>query len=251
MENTLSQRQVIDLAISIGYNILKNGGEINRVEDTVKRIALAYGMDFVHVFAINTTIIITVEKDGVSLTQSRRILNYSTNLDMLEQLNSLSRKISKKPLSYKDAMREIKLIEERHRYPEWVIILSYALIGGSFALFFGGDIQEFCVGFLVGSIIRMVLLFLNFFTAPPFVSNTTGSAMTVILIKLSTFIVPSLNVEVTTIGVLMNLVPGVLITNCIRDLIATDYNSGMAKMIEAFFIAAAIALGVAVSIFWR
>ncbi len=251
MENTLSQRQVIDLAISIGYNILKNGGEINRVEDTVKRIALAYGMDYVHVFAINTTIIITTEKDGVSLTQTRRILNYVTNLDMLEKFNNLSRKISENPIPYDDVMREIKAIEDRHRYPQWVTVLCYALIGGSFAVFFGGSFGEFVVGFSVGLIVRIVMILLNLFNAPPFVSNTTCSAVTVILIKLFTYILPAINVEATTIGVLMNLVPGVLITNCIRDFIATDYNSGMAKMIEAFFTAAAIALGVAVSIFWR
>lgn len=251
MENTLSQRQINDLAISIGYNILKNGGEISRVEDTVKRIALAYGMDFVHVFAINTTIIITTEKDGVSLTQTRRMLNCVTNLDMLEQFNNLSRKISEHPLPYDDVMHEIKAIEDRHRYPQWVTVLCYALIGGSFAVFFGGSFWEFIVGFSVGLIVRIVMLLLNYFTAPPFVSNTVCSAATVVLVKIFTYILPTINIEVTTIGVLMNLVPGVLITNCIRDFIATDYNSGMAKMVEAFFTAAAIALGVSVSIFWR
>ncbi len=251
MNPTLTRREVLNLAMSIGYNILKNGGEINRVEDTVRRVAEAYSMDYVHVFAINTTIIITAEKDGVSHTLSRRLKNCSTNLDRLEQLNSLSRRISEKLLSYDEAMQEIRTIENRHCYPDWVTVLCYALIGGSFAVFFGGKVAEFIVGFLVGLIIRIVMLFLNKFSSPPFIVNTMCSAVTVFSIHLFIKIFPHLNEEATTIGVLMNLVPGVLLTNCIRDLVATDYTAGTAKMIEAFFIAAAIALGVAVSIIWR
>ena len=40
MEHNLTQKQVLDLATSIGYYIIKNGGEINRAEDTARRIGV-------------------------------------------------------------------------------------------------------------------------------------------------------------------------------------------------------------------
>ncbi len=251
MENTPTLREVLDLATSIGYHILKNGGEINRAEDTATRIAHAYGVDYVHVFALSSTIVITMEKDGISLTQTRRVKAAVTNLNRIEGFNALSRQICKNPLPYSEVLGKIKEIESAHRYPVWVSVLSYALIGGSFSVFFGGGGFEFLAGFLIGSLIRLIMLCLENFRAVPFFVNAAGSAATVFLAHLFSFIIPSLNEELTTIGVLMNLVPGVLLTNCIRDFVATDFTAGTAKIIEAFFTATAIALGVAVSIIWR
>ncbi len=251
MEHTLSHRETLDMAVSIGYHILKHGGEINRAEDTVHRIGHAYGMDFIHVFAIASSIVITMEKDGVSLTQTRRVKACTTNLDKINCYNALSRKICETPLSYQEIQREIKSIEERPLYPLWVLFLAYAIIGGSFAVFFGGSVLEFITGFLVGALVRLVITLFDKFRSAPFFCNAAGAAATVSFIKLFSLVLPTLNTEVATIGVLMNLVPGVLLTNCIRDFIATDYVAGTAKIIEAFFTATAVALGVAVSIFWR
>ncbi|MBO5364249.1 MAG: threonine/serine exporter family protein, partial [Clostridia bacterium] len=235
MKHTLSHREILDLAVGIGYHILKYGGEINRVEDTVMRIGLAYGMDFVHVFAIASSIVITMEKDGVSLTQTRRVRACSTNLDKVDCFNALSRRVCEETPSYQTVQEEIKAIEGRHLYPSWVLVLAYAIIGGSFSVFFGGGIPEFLAGFLAGILVRLVVTLFHSFLKSPFFSNVAGSAATVILIKLFSLSYPALNTEVATIGVLMNLVPGVLLTNCIRDFVATDYVAGTAKIIEAFF----------------
>ena len=87
--------------------------------------------------------------------------------------------------------------------------------------------------------------------AAPFFKNVSGAALTVFLTHIANGFVPGINEEIVNIGVLMNLVPGVLITNCIRDFVSTDYMAGAAKIFEAFLIAAAIALGVSVSVLWR
>ncbi len=251
MEHNLSQREVLDAASSIGYYLLKYGGEINRVEDTVQRICYAYGMDKVHVFAIASTIITTVEKDGVSLSQSQRVQKLETNLDKVEQFNALSRRICTELLSYDEIVKEGNKINARPTYSNLLHMLAYALIGGAFAVFFGGGVLEFIVGFIVGFILKNVVNLGNLLQSPPFFTNAAGAAVTVSLIHLASLFVGNLDIETTSIGVLMNLVPGVLLTNCIRDFVATDYTAGSAKIVEAFMTAAAIALGVGVSLLWR
>ena len=52
------------------------------------------------------------------------------------------------------------------------------------------------------------------------------------------------NLDATIIGCLMILTPGIAITNSLRDIIDGNYVSGQARLVEAFFIATAIALGV-------
>ena len=46
----------------------------------------------------------------------------------------------------------------------------------------------------------------------------------------------------------MPLVPGAAITNAILDTLYGDYISGSAKMLEAFLIASAIAIGIAIGL---
>ncbi len=251
MNHQLTIREVLDLTTSIGYHIIKNGGEINRAEDTATRIGKAYGMDQVHVFAVSATIIISVEKNGVTKTQSKRVNGPSTNLDRIEQLNRLSRKICEETPGFQEVMAEIAAIESRHCYSKWMMVLCYALVGGAFAVFFGGALPEFLVGLFVGALVRLVMWLLENLKAASFLMSAIGSAVMVTAVKLVTLIYPGLNADATIAGVVMNLVPGVLLTNCIRDIIATDYNAGMAKLVEAIFISCSIALGVAVSVLWR
>ena len=57
-----------------------------------------------------------------------------------------------------------------------------------------------------------------------------------------------INMDVVIISSIMPLVPGVAITNAVRDTLQGDYLSGMARILEVFLKAAAIALGVGVGI---
>ncbi len=51
------------------------------------------------------------------------------------------------------------------------------------------------------------------------------------------------NLDKTIIGSIMLLVPGLTITNAIRDTIAGDLLSGITKAAEAFLVAISIAVG--------
>ena len=69
-------------------------------------------------------------------------------------------------------------------------------------------------------------------------------------------ICPLLNMDTVIISGIMPLVPGVAITNAIRDTLRGDYISGGARALEAFVTAAAVAIGVGVGIglttvFWQ
>lgn len=251
MDNGLTQREILDIATCVGYYILKNGGEISRAEDTVERIGLAYGMDAVHVFALGHLIIVSIEKDDVSMSQTRRIKGGVTNLHQLEKFNSLSRKICQELPPYKEVADEIRYIKKMPRYPYWVFVLAFALVAGGFSVFFGGSVKEAIASFIIGALLKPVMTAFEKLKSAPFFVNVAGAAVTVTLTQLASVLLGGLNQEAVNIGVLMNLVPGVLLTNCIRDFVATDYVSGTAKIVETLLTAAAIALGVSVSLLWR
>ena len=54
----------------------------------------------------------------------------------------------------------------------------------------------------------------------------------------------NLDMDIVIVSAIMPIVPGVAITNAIRDTLQGDYLSGCARILEAFLKAASIALGV-------
>ena len=90
----VTNEKILSLALDLGKSMVQCGAEINRVEETVRRVCFAYGMSKTEVFSIISMVYATViDKNGSTHTQMRRIYSYAPNFDRLEQLNALSRKI--------------------------------------------------------------------------------------------------------------------------------------------------------------
>ena len=95
------------LALDIGEGILKSGGEISRVEDTVSRICRAYGAIHVEVFAIPSVIIASIRMaDGEYSSQTRRVYGSENNLSKVEAYSDISYNVCKNrpPLEELDEM---------------------------------------------------------------------------------------------------------------------------------------------------
>ena len=75
-----------------------------------------------------------------------------------------------------------------------------------------------------------------------------GGFLVGFLALLLTSIIPSTNFDNIIIGSIMPMVPGVAITNAIRDTIEGNLLSGISRGVEAFFVAISIATGVAIAL---
>ena len=89
----MEDKKLLQLVSEIGFDMLSYGGEIYRVEETVKRICFAYGMDGVDVFAIPTTIIVSITRQDETYSRTRRLASKGTDLDKVDRLNNLSRRL--------------------------------------------------------------------------------------------------------------------------------------------------------------
>ncbi|WP_369819412.1 threonine/serine exporter family protein [Tissierella sp. P1] len=79
-----------------------------------------------------------------------------------------------------------------------------------------------------------------------FIDNLIGSALAALLSHILVHIGVGENIDKVIIGSIMCLVPGVAITNSIRDTMSGDFVSGLSRGAEAVFSAIAIALGVGI-----
>ena len=99
--------QFLCVLIKMGEALQNSGAEVFRVEDTLNRIAAAYGAEEVNIFVITSSIVVTLTMpDLPPQTQTRR-LRKSTGNDLLEleQLNALSRPIWREACWRRPALR--------------------------------------------------------------------------------------------------------------------------------------------------
>ena len=161
--------------------MVEAGAEIYRVEESARRICAAYGIEKVDVYATTTNIIVTVEPEaGFIKTHTKRILKISTDIEKIDKLNSLVRRMSEKEIPLSTVRDEMARIKQMKEYPSLVICLFYLLIAASFYFFFGGrDPVELLVasviGFLVGVLSELLHVpgwFLEYFCKVEFCIQT-------------------------------------------------------------------------------
>ncbi|MFD1735047.1 threonine/serine exporter family protein [Bacillus salitolerans] len=239
--------KVIEVCLLAGKLMLQNGGETYRVEDTMTRIAASNGIKDSHSFVTPTGIIFSM--DGRDPTKFIRIVDRSTDLQKIAIVNNISRKISDGKISIDEAYEELKEVEHANlMYPAWVQILSAAFVSGCFLIMFQGKWFDFFAAFFAGAGGYAGLLYFNKVVQIKFFSEFTAS---LIIGFLSLFFITigfGHDLDKIIIGSVMPLVPGVLITNAVRDLMAGHLVSGLSKGAEAFLTAFAIGAGVAVVI---
>ena len=231
------------LALDVGEGMLKNGGEISRVEDTIERICHAYGALHVEVFTIVSVINASIRMpDGSYSSQMRRVKSTGMNLNMLESLNALSRYVCKNTpelSEFEDMFREAKRTKA---YPRLVRLLAYGVGAGSFALFFGGDVFDAIIAFLAGAAVFFVDGLSNRHLngiAKVFISSFVIS----IIAGLACFFGIGSDGGMIIIGAIMLLVPGVTIGIAMRDIFCGDTLAGLIKLLQACLSALMIAFG--------
>ncbi len=240
----MNELDILNEISYIGYLLLKYGAEIYRIEESLERMLKGLGYKDVEVFALPAyfTMSCTLE-DHTPYCITKRSLYNRINLDKLYELNNLVRNISNHKVAPKDIHDEIiKIIEKPMSHS--LILIGYVLSAAFFTLFFGGKLNDMLVASVNGFILYYAILIMENLQINSIV-RTILSSMILTIISLIAFRFDIIqNIEFSIIGTLMILTPGVAITNSFRDIIRGDYESGVARFIEAFLIAASIAIGV-------
>lgn len=240
----MQTEKLLKCVLDLGEQMLICGAEISRVEDTIKRVTAAYGCPGTDVFVITSVIFLSLEnEDGTCVTGNRRVTKYDTNLDKLHAYNDLSRKICRTLPDESDVEEEIAKIKAQKPYHLPVGCAIYALTAGSFAVFFGGGWRDAIAAAVIGAIIRIIVYFQSKTKVNMVFNNVVSSAVLTLLAFLTVKIWPDCETSKIIIGGIMLLIPGVALTNSIRDVISGDIVSGMLRFAEAMIIALAIAAG--------
>ena len=235
---------LLDLSAELGYRLAMAGAETFRVEESISRFLAAYGIES-EVFVITNCLHVSIDdENGTPVTRMRRIGPHGNDLEAVERYSNLSRRIcAEKPTP---AQIQILLDETqkscKHYSMLWYFVGHFVSSAG-FAIFFGGTLLDAFWSGICGVLIGLVSLILSKKKVNAFFTTIASSFIT----ALAAYAVGALgiadNTDTIVIGALMLLVPGLLFTNAMRDIIFGDTNSGTNRIVQVLLIAAAIILG--------
>ena len=235
---------LLDIATELGYQLAMSGAETFRVEESINRVMAAYGIH-AEVFAIPNCLHVSIETpNGVPITRMRRIGQHGNDLDAVEKFSNLSRRLCAECPDLETAKSWLlNTSNSRKQYTLPMNLLGNFLGACGFAIMFGGGfIDSLCAG-ICGIIIGLVNKLMDHLKANQFFRIIAASFLMALLAYVSGSFGISSNVDAVIIGALMILVPGLLFTNALRDIIYGDTNSGINRIVHVLLIAAAIALG--------
>lgn len=239
-----AQTELADCLLDIGAALLDCGAEVSRVEDTLCRIGKAYGARHVDAFVITSIISLSMEfSEEDAVTETRRIYSSSgTDFTRLELLNALSRECCAAPVApevLRSRLREIAGVKKSAAE----VLLGSALAAGGFAVFFGGTLWDGLAAAGFALLICLLQRRLDATQVSAVGFDLILSLLTGLGVGLFCALLPGLHMDKILIGDIMLMIPGIAMTNAVRNILGGNTISGVVRLTESLIWAGALAGG--------
>lgn len=224
---------IIDTVLLAGKIMIENGADMARVDDTLQRIARNAGIQSPRIFETTTGIMMSIqggENSQVESIDKRRI-----DLERISRVNDASRAFQAKKLTLQQMYDRLVILDKQ--------LPTFRQLRLPQSLSKQGENQELTMGIAALGYTSYVIL--NRFFRTEFASEFIA-AMVIGICGISAVKAHwGMNMGMIITGGIMPLVPGVLLTNAVRDLLAGHILSGASRMIEGLITACALGMGIA------
>ena len=236
MEESKQINQVIDVLMLAGTLLIESGSEIHRVEDTMIRIAHSQGIVDCNVLAMPVAIFFSIENANV--TRMKRILRTNYNIEKVCDVNQISRQLVSGEIDLEQAYQALSELN-----------IAATLSAPFFSIMFGGNFYD-AIGAGIATVFAFAFsLVVEKYVRIPFVTAFAAAFVFGFLAHIWTRYsgFPS-NTDLIIAGCVMPFVPGIAMTNAVRDLMNYHLNSGMSKLFETLLITLALGAGTTVAL---
>lgn len=241
----MKMNELLDMATYAGKLLIESGAEIYRVEETMVRLCTSFPeVEEAESFVTTTGIMFSVTVNQTTSTKILRVHTRGVDLNCIDKINNLSREAARQSFTLEELNQKLHSIEREERYSFSTTLLFSALSAGGFAIFFGGTYLEAICAFAIGLLIKAFSWFMEKRDLHGFFTNAISAGAGAIMALAIHHVCPKADMDIMIISSIMLLVPGLAITNAIRDTVSGDYLSGVARATEAFLVAIAIAAGI-------
>ena len=240
----MNYHRLLNVVAKAGRLLIEHGTEIYRVEETMVHLAQSFKeVEKADSFVLPTGIMLSIEAQNQTYTRIIRVHYQELNLDLIDRINALSREAVSHPFTLEELEAKMNQLSSLN-----ALRLKRQLIGScigafGFALFFQGTLLEAIACVFIAIMIVLCKYCLNKVQLHSFINQAIAAAGAAFCAR-SIDSLFGLREDILIISSIMLLVPGLAITNAIRDTMRTDYVSGVARATEAIICAVAIAIGI-------
>lgn len=244
----MEAKQVLEIALSAGQMLISNGAEAYRVEETIENICNSYNLECECLVTAKGVFVSILDGDNGKVTSLKKIRTSRVDLYRIELINSFSRNIRNNLISYDEARKILKDIESAPYFTLPVRLFAASMTSFIYTLFFNGTIYDAMISATISLGIYYILEKISRVGFFPFFQFFFSGLIIggVSLITESLLPVTSKGNVIT--GAIMILLPGVALTNGIKDIIYDNFVSGLVKFGEAMLIITAIGAGIATAL---
>ncbi|GAE27990.1 hypothetical protein JCM9140_4174 [Halalkalibacter wakoensis JCM 9140] len=242
--------RIMDICMLAGEIMLTYGAETYRVEETIERMAKSAQFNNVHSFVTTTGIFLSFEDSTKGdMMQMIRVDDRLQDLNKVTLVNQVSREFVSRAITVDEAYQKLEEIAKAPmNYSPLLLHFSSGIAGGAFSYLFGGNLYDVVPAFIAGFVASWSIFTLQDYTKVKFFAEFTsafiGGSVAIFLVLLGL----GENLDQVIIGTLMPLVPGIPLTNAVRDLMSGDLVAGVSRGAEAVITALSIATGIALAI---
>ncbi|XRQ13315.1 threonine/serine ThrE exporter family protein [Actinomadura welshii] len=238
--------RVVDLVLRVGELLLASGETTERVNEAMLGLAVSYELPRCEVQVTLTSLSVSAHpgKGAPPVTGTRAIRRRTPAYWRLTALHQLVQEASIGMLELDDAHKRLTEIKRgRAPYPAWLLVVSLALISASGSVLAGGGPLVATTAFgatLIGERTGAILArrgIAEFFQLAVAAAIGAGAAALVVSVG-----EPGQAAAIVT-GAILALLPGRPLVSSIQDGITGDLVSAGARVLEVFFIIAALVAG--------
>lgn len=234
-------RFLIELARALGTY----GTSANRIEEVIAYCADAFGYN-AQTFTTPTSVFVSLEdEDGELHTYLARVHPGEADMTKMIALDRIFNNVLDGIISTREAITEIKrVVSMPPRYPVWMIVICFGIIGICAGNFLGGALKEMLASGIVGLMIGLLVQFTGrkreFSRLMEFLSGL-GAAV------VAGFLAIPFGGYLTTVPVIAGIIillPGLTLTIAMVELAMKHVVSGTARLAGAIMVLLVIGFGI-------
>jgi len=245
--------RAMDLALRVGELLLASGETTENVSEAMQSLSVAYGLPRSEAAVTFTAISLSClpGKGSAPVTGERVVRRRTLDYAKLVATHQLVEDAALDRVGVEDAFARLRRIKhDNPPYPRWMLGISLAGVSASASMLSGG-------GWLV-TLLAFVGTFLADRAAAWLAKHGVAefyqyAAAATIVGTLTALLVVCLHAPVTTsvviIGAIMALLPGRPLVASVMDGISGAFVSSTARMMEAFYIVAALLSGIGITVY--
>jgi uncharacterized membrane protein YjjP (DUF1212 family) len=235
-----------EFIIKLGSALHSYGTSTPDLEFSIARMMKRLGLEG-HFFAQPTGLFISIGRPGHHQTSLMRVEPGEVNLEKLELLNELARRVADGRVLPVDGIREVdSIVKSPPRYGKFLVLACYGLSSAAVCRFLGGGWREISAAGVIGALTGILALILSKKKEASFLLEPAAAAVAASLSVVIARAITPISLYETILAGVIAAIPGMTLTTAMLDLATRNLVAGTSRLTWAVLIFIEVIFGVAI-----